>query len=197
MALESADPIIENPFGVHDHDVLCGRGAYVNGHTGNSRLRKLCSERKANFDAGNFTDKRALATEVVQTIRSLNPPGRFLKKANTKDGKTGDEPAVELIDGVWEELNDEKAIHKACQVMRDMDRKDRAFRVERKEKRKAAKEAKALKRENAVMTIAIGAPKAEEPKDAETLAAEQAAVEVVDKALANTAAVASTESVEI
>ncbi|KAL3905810.1 MAG: hypothetical protein SGARI_004283 [Bacillariaceae sp.] len=197
MDVEAEAPIIENPFGVHDHDVLCGRGAYVNGHTGNARLRKLATERKAAFDKGNFTDKRTLATEVVQAIRGLNPPGRFLKKANTgKDAKSGDEPTAELVDGMWEELTDEKAIHKACQVMRDIARPDRKFREERKANLKAAKLAKAAEREGKV-TIIVGAKREEPPKDEETLAAEQAAVEVVDKALAHTDAVDSTEAVEI
>jgi len=182
-----------NPFGVHAHDVLSGRGAYVNGHVGNARLRKLATDRKAQFDSGNYTEKRALATEIVTIIKGLEPPGRFLKKASPaaieavaaakaaeaaaaavkEDGKTEDEPkAAEnkdapkddaaaaasteaasaekkdgeaaktedaakptadkyapppptLIDGIWEELTDDKAVHKACQVMRDISRPDR------------------------------------------------------------------------
>jgi len=50
--------------GVHDHDVLCGRGAFVNGHVGNQRLRKLAMERKAQFDEGSYTEKRALVSQV-------------------------------------------------------------------------------------------------------------------------------------
>jgi hypothetical protein len=53
------EPIIENPFGVHDHDILSGRGAFVNGHIGNHRLRTLALERKIQFDGGNYTEKRA------------------------------------------------------------------------------------------------------------------------------------------
>jgi hypothetical protein len=39
------------------------------------------------------------------------------------------------LDGTWEELNDEKAIHKACQVMRDIDRPDRKDREVRRRKK--------------------------------------------------------------
>lgn len=78
------EPIIENPFGVHGHDVLSGRGAFVNGHVGNERLRKLAQERKRAFDSGSYTEKRQLATEIVQIIRSLDPPGRFLKRVAPK-----------------------------------------------------------------------------------------------------------------
>jgi len=135
------EPIIENPFGVHSHDVLSGRGAFVNGHVGNSRLRTLALERKIQFDAGNYTEKRALATEIVHIVRSLKPPGRFLKKVTAKKGEkaAATEDSKEKIEGLeneWEELPDEKAIHKACQVMRDIDRPDRKDRELRRAKKK-------------------------------------------------------------
>lgn len=135
------EPIIENPFGVHSHDVLSGRGAFVNGHVGNNRLRNLALERKAQFDAGNYTEKRALATEIVHIIRSLKPPGRFLKKvtakkgAAAKDDDDAKDPQKEF-ESEWEELVDEKAIHKACQVMRDIDRPDRKDRELRRANKK-------------------------------------------------------------
>ena len=107
------EPISENPFGVHDHDVLCGRGAFVNGHIGNQRLRTLATERKTLFDSGNYTEKRGLATEVISIIRNLDPPGRFLQKsqiqANDDEGKATME---------WEELTDERALEKVTQVYR-------------------------------------------------------------------------------
>ncbi len=135
------EPIIENPFGVHDHDILCGRGAFVNGHIGNQRLRKLALERKTAFDAGNYTEKRSLANEIVTIIKALDPPGRFLKRASKKsdDGATENEDKKDEDTeekGEWEELNDEKSIHKACQVMRDIDRPDRKDREERRAKKK-------------------------------------------------------------
>jgi hypothetical protein len=158
------EPIIENPFGVHDHDILSGRGAFVNGHIGNARLRTLASERKIQFDSGGYTEKRALATEIVQIIKALDPPGRFLKRS--KKNKPEDEQLLLLqqqqqqlllqqqqqqqqdgqgnmfnlpprgLDGTWEELSDEKSIHKACQVMRDIDRPDRKDRELRRAKKK-------------------------------------------------------------
>jgi hypothetical protein len=149
------EQIAENPFGVHDHDILCGRGAFVNGHIGNARLRDLAHARKKPFDNGNYTEKRTLAMEVVTIIRSLDPPGRFLKRVDlTKtsltpapvikaadDTNKSDEPDRTLQTG-WEELSDEKAIHKACQVMRDIDRADRKDREERRKMRKLKKDGK-------------------------------------------------------
>ena len=238
-----------NPFGVHAHDVLSGRGAYVNGHVGNARLRKLALERKPQFDGGNYTEKRQLASEIVTIIKSLDPPGRFLKKASkelleahekaaaetkeeapkegeaakkeetktteeaTKEGEAAkaDEAKPEaaseptapalppLVDGVWEELSDDKAIHKACQVMRDISRPDRKYREERKEERLKNK------RNNKRRKLNDGAPAAEtETKKEETTdgastevkeeSSTAVAVEdVVDKALNAPAPAASVE----
>jgi hypothetical protein len=150
------EQIVENPFGVHDHDILCGRGAFVNGHIGNARLRDLAHARKKPFDNGNYTEKRTLAMEVVTIIRSLDPPGRFLKRVDpTKtpvapapvvkaadDKNDSGEPAGRTLEAGWEELLDEKAIHKACQVMRDIDRADRKDREERRKMRKLKKDGK-------------------------------------------------------
>lgn len=199
MPEEPVGPIIENPFGVHDHDILCGRGAFVNGHVGNQRLRTLALERKAAFDAGNYTEKRSLAGEIVQIIKGLEPAGRFLKRGPAtpaKAEKKEDESWVvppKGTSGEWEELSDEKAIHKACQVMRDIDRPDRKDREERRAKKKqkmldakagklaspAAKETTDAKKEGE-------AEKKDEATSAEKAAVEEAVAateEALDKAL--------------
>jgi hypothetical protein len=148
------EPIVENPHGVHNNDVLCGRGAFVNGHVGNQQLRTLAIERKARFDAGNYSDKRALANEVVMLIRNLNPPGRFLRRLDSKKVMSSSIYSAPLIDEDdksiavhpsgddpgWQELNEEKSIHKACQVMRDIDRVDRRERDERRRLKKLRKD---------------------------------------------------------
>jgi len=120
-----AQPLVECPEGVHPHDVLAGRGAFVNGHPGNQRLRELAAERKDAFDAASYTEKKNLAIGVVESIRQLQPPGRFLAKDS---------------EGVWTELNYEKCVHKACQVMRDYKRADRKDREVRRQVRKERKE---------------------------------------------------------
>ena len=169
------DPIIENPFGVHDHDILSGRGAFVNGHVGNQRLRKLALERKASFDSGNYSEKRALATEIVEIIRALVPPGKFLKRADKskEEGKA----KKEGLSSEWEELTDERAIHKACQVMRDIDRPDRKDREVRKAKKKQKKD-DAEKKDSAMDVLAKTT--AEKAAVEEAVAATE---EALDKAL--------------
>jgi hypothetical protein len=159
-------------------------------------------ERKSNFDTATYTEKRQLATEIVQIIHGLKPPGRFLKKASEPkkisqkkadethddgDKPTAAEGSPELIDGIWEQLSDDKSIHKACQVMRDINRPDRKHREERKEERKKRKLEKLSgaadesdKEGDVKMEEGDGKSKDEEMKEL----AEKAAVEVVDKALA-------------
>jgi hypothetical protein len=166
-------------------------------------------ERKVQFDTGNYTEKRSLAAEIVQIIRSLKPPGRFLKKVtnkkpaaekekedSTQDAVTPTDSASDGLDPNWEELPDEKAIHKACQVMRDIDRPDRKDR----ELRRAKKKQKLLSGEAKDMTEETPVKKEEgEKKDtamdvlakttAEKAAVEEAVAateEILDKALDST-----------
>lgn len=181
IPLTPLDPIVENPFGVNDHDVLSGRGAFVNGHIGNVRFRELCLERKPEFDAGSYSEKRALATEVVSIVRGLEPPGRFLKRV--KEGTA--EGAVHHSDMPgWEELSDDKAIHKACQVMRDIARPDRTGERKRKseDEEDLRLEAAEEKETNAAAEVAAQA------KNSMTILAETTA-----EAAAVQAAVAATE----
>jgi hypothetical protein len=104
---------------------------FVNGHKGNQFLRELAVTRKGQFDTGSYSEKRVLATEIVSIIKELNPPGRFLRIA--KPGKALEGSTSSMISEYsWEELDLEKSIHKACQVMRDIDRLDRKHRLERK-----------------------------------------------------------------
>jgi hypothetical protein len=107
----------------------------VNGHHGNKYLRELATARKCEFDSGNYTEKRKLATEIVAIIQQLQPPGRFLTSNKVKLNGTNTEGGVTLspvAESQWEEVGIDKAIMKACQVMRDIDRPDRKYRVDRK-----------------------------------------------------------------
>lgn len=107
----------------------------MNGHYGNKYLRELAMTRKCAFDTGNYTDKRTLATEIVDMIQQLQPPGRFLTLTKTKPTTmttNGGDSLSLVAESHWEEVGLDKAITKACQVMRDIDRPDRKYRVDRK-----------------------------------------------------------------
>jgi hypothetical protein len=104
---------------------------FVNGHKGNQFLRELAVARKGQFDTGSYSEKRVLATEIVSIVKELNPPGRFLRVVKPGKPLEGSTSSM-LSEYSWEELDLEKSIHKACQVMRDIDRLDRKHRLERK-----------------------------------------------------------------
>ena len=123
-------PINEIPEGLRQQDVLSGRGAFVNEYPGNQHLRTLATARHEQFRTGNYVEKRKIALEIVNEIKSSDPPGRFLKKPDAKD------ESGPLIAEEWLQMSDEKAIAKTCQVLRDMKRPDR---WERDEKRKLKK----------------------------------------------------------
>ncbi|KAL9180597.1 hypothetical protein ACHAXT_011050 [Thalassiosira profunda] len=73
----------------HNHDVLMGGVAESKEHPGNIFYRKLVDTHKE--------ERAGAAQTVVSIIRSLTPPGRFLKK-DTGEG------------GSWVELSEEQAI---------------------------------------------------------------------------------------
>jgi hypothetical protein len=70
---------------VHEYnsnDVLVDRGGRVNAHPGNVQLRELVHVRKAEYlsTATKKMEKAHIAANLVYYIRSMNPPGRFLKE---------------------------------------------------------------------------------------------------------------------
>lgn len=108
------------------NDVLCGRGGLTNHHSGNIFFRKLVRRHQETYLLASKRDKASVARQIVDTIRSLNPPGRFLKK--TKQGtKSGYKKGSDHNDyipgdsstGVWVEIGDKKAREKTSQALRE------------------------------------------------------------------------------
>lgn len=106
---------------VHDHDVLSGRGVNIASHPGNERFRSLVNKRYDPNYCTSFStiEKRALASEIVSHIKSLDPPGRFLKRGGRSTSSRG-------LQGPWEELSPGDCIRKASQALRDCNRSDRS-----------------------------------------------------------------------
>ncbi|GFH43837.1 hypothetical protein CTEN210_00310 [Chaetoceros tenuissimus] len=89
----------------HRNDVICERkGSFCN-HPGNIYFQKLVKERLQKYRNSRKLDKRSVATEVVDLIRKLDPPGRFLKKH-------------EFICG-YVDIGDVKANEKTTRALRD------------------------------------------------------------------------------
>ena len=90
----------------HNNDVLCGRGGTVNAHPGNEQYRKFVDRKKRLYLTARFKrEKRLISSKIVDEIRKLDPPGRFLlKDANSN---------------VWRDIGDEKARDKTSQALRE------------------------------------------------------------------------------
>ncbi len=94
------------------HDVLYGRGKNVSSHPGNVYFRKLVKAIKVEYVAAPKHQKYYYAELVVQTIKNLNPPGRFLqrKKNTSADADEGE---------LFYDVGDKEAINKARQALRE------------------------------------------------------------------------------
>ena len=116
----------------HHNDVLCGRGGTINDHPGNKQYRKMVDNKKRVYLSARFKrEKRLIATGIVEQIRNLNPPGRFLMKEG-KDSST------------WFDIGDVKAREKVSQALRENAlavRKEMEAEYAEKKKREAREEA--------------------------------------------------------
>ncbi|GFH60296.1 hypothetical protein CTEN210_16772 [Chaetoceros tenuissimus] len=88
-----------------DNDVLLGRGGNNNKHVGNQKLRKIALSYAQEYSKCTKMGKSDLSKLLVQKVRELDPPGRFLKQDSTT-----------LI---WKDVGDVLAREKTSQVLRD------------------------------------------------------------------------------
>ncbi|KAL7575927.1 hypothetical protein ACA910_000726 [Epithemia clementina (nom. ined.)] len=89
----------------HDHDVLSGRGNFVNYHAGNEHFRSLVRKHKVAYVACPKQQKGKFSRMIVEEIRARNPPGRFLKQ----------DPVTKL----WHDIGEKKALDKTRQALRE------------------------------------------------------------------------------
>jgi hypothetical protein len=89
----------------HPHDVMSGRGGRTNSHIGNLYWRMLVQSNKELYLSLPRKQKMLLSLSIVHTIRSQNPPGRFLQK----------DPMINL----WYDVGDQKAQEKTSQALRE------------------------------------------------------------------------------
>ena len=99
---------------INKHDVLCGRGGDTNTHVGNISYREMVNRYKAKYLRAPKKQKPSIALEIVENIRNLEPPGRFLKKVKVCEGYNivGDHVVYEIV-------GDKDAVQKACQSLRE------------------------------------------------------------------------------
>mmetsp|Transcript_30966 Transcript_30966/g.68574 ORF Transcript_30966/g.68574 Transcript_30966/m.68574 type:complete len:780 (+) Transcript_30966:793-3132(+) len=90
---------------VNNNDVLCGRGGATNSHVGNRNFRSLVKAHQERYLLAKKREKPGVAEYIVTLVRSLSPPGHFLKK--------------DRASGKWFDIGDEKAKEKTAQALRE------------------------------------------------------------------------------
>ena len=89
----------------HPHDVLSGRGNFVNYHCGNEYFRKLVRKYKLDYVQSSKQQKGTFSKLIVDTINARRPPGRFLKQDNETK--------------LWYDIGEKKALDKTRQALRE------------------------------------------------------------------------------
>lgn len=89
----------------HDHDVLSGRGNFVNYHPGNEHFRLLVRKNKVAYVACPKPQKGHFSRLIYDEIKKRNPPGRFLKQNPTTKQ--------------WHDIGEKKALDKTRQALRE------------------------------------------------------------------------------
>ena len=91
----------------HHNDVLCGSGETIDDHPGNKEYRKMVDNKTKIYLRARFKrGKRLVATGIVEQIRNLNPPGRFLMK----EGKNS---------RIWFDIGDVEAREKVSLALQE------------------------------------------------------------------------------
>lgn len=93
---------------LNSNDVLCGRGGWVNSFPGNLQFRDILKRNKEAYIKAKKIGKMAIINDIIRTIRSMDPPGRFLAEDKVSDG--------------WVDIGDTKALKKCGQAMRQTKR---------------------------------------------------------------------------
>jgi hypothetical protein len=89
----------------HEHDVLSGRGNFVNYHPGNEHFRSLVRKHKLAYVQCPKPQKGKFSRIIYDEIKARDPPGRFLKQ----------DPDSKL----WYDIGEKKALDKARQALRE------------------------------------------------------------------------------
>lgn len=113
--LTQSEAIIPSP-----NDILIGRGPFINNYQGNKNFRTLAMQHKNRFDNASGAGKRAISLYLVNQIKCLDPPGRFIKRPATSPNNHQRRLAPRGIEGPWIQVNEEASVNKVCQSLRDL-----------------------------------------------------------------------------
>lgn len=89
----------------NNNDVLSGRGNFAKTHAGNEQFRAIVESYKISYNATEKRKRPIISKMIVDRIKELQPPGRFLKE----------DPLTKL----WFDIGEKKALHKTRQALRE------------------------------------------------------------------------------
>ena len=124
-----------------------GRGGGINSHIGNQTFREWVRQRKEEYNlAPSKAEKAKIAHDVMNLVKQLDPPGRFLQR----------DPECPSNLNAWVEIDETRAIAKTSQALREGAPKIRAaHRDEIEQRAKKAKQKSASKRKAAASKTKI------------------------------------------
>jgi hypothetical protein len=98
-----------NDSALRPNDIVCGRGANTNFHSGNQRLRELLVKDyyQTSYLCARRSEKPRIAIDLLGAIRSRG--GRFVRRSKTTTGRSFS----------WVEIGEKAAYDKVCQYLRD------------------------------------------------------------------------------
>jgi len=99
------EELVENIVTPRVNDVLMGRGNFCNKFTGNERFRALVRKHRVAYVACPKPLKGKFSRMIVDEVRGLNPPGRFLEQ----DSKTK----------LWRSIGKRRELRKTRQALRE------------------------------------------------------------------------------
>ena len=88
--------------GIHENDVLLGRGGQTNKHMGNERFRSIVMDHQSEYLRARKKDKVLISRRIVAIVHQNG--GRFLKQ---------------MVSSEWKEVPDKRAQEKTSQALRE------------------------------------------------------------------------------
>lgn len=94
-----------------ENDVLFGKGHCIHNHTGNKQYRQIVDDKKQIYAmATKNAEKKSIAYQVLQAIKDLDPPGKFLKKG--KNGQYYEQDENTVVRKIKQALRENLSIRK-------------------------------------------------------------------------------------
>jgi len=107
------------------NDVIFGRGHSILNRPGNKRYHRLIRAQKPKYDAAPKNRKEDVVYEIIDTIRSLDPPGRFLLHQKQEDASSSKARPSGNYYTTLQEANERRTVLKVRQALRDVKVKGR------------------------------------------------------------------------